>query len=277
MISRWFGVGVALLALLTVAPVCLAQDLTTPAAPSVDSTSTPKKAAKPAPKPSLVYVKRASMGGLLGWSSFYADKDYASKRDGQGGYDGKNTRGRPAFQATFRYQVNHWLRWQISPGYTWSGYQKDGPMPFRDPYNPADSTTEHVLTQVLPITAQAQFVHTQGDWIYHVGGGGGVYRVWVENRRDVLADPVTFVRHSGFYGGVCGELGVAKALHSLPSVSLEAALDGHWIFAERDEQFPSGFNSFIFLMEAKVGANYHFDPARFLAKGDKSPGKPAGK
>src|SRR5580765_6005760 len=190
MISRWFGVSFALLAWLTVAPVCLAQDIATPPpAPA-------PPAAKPAPKKPLIHMKRASMGGLIGWSSFYADKDYSSARDGKGGWDGSNTRGRPAFQATFRYQVTDWLRWQLSPCYTWSGYQ-DGPMPFRDPYNPADSTTENVLTQVLPLTAQLQYVRTRGDWIYHVGAGGGAYRLWIQNRRAVLADPVTFARHSG--------------------------------------------------------------------------------
>lgn len=270
MISRWFGVSFALLAWLTVAPVCLAQDISTPPpAPA------PAASPKPAPKKALIYVKRASMGGLIGWSSFYADKDYSSARDGMGGWSGSNTRGRPAFQATFRYQFSNWFRWQISPGYTWSGYQ-DGPMPFRDPYSSADTTTKEVLTQVLPLTAQLQFVRSRGDWVYHLGAGGGAYRVWVENRRHVLADPVTFVRHSGFYPGLCAEFGTARVLHSLSSVSLEAALDGHWVFAQRDEQFPSGFNSFLFVIEAKVGANYHFDPARFLTKSPGT-GPPGGK
>jgi len=68
-------------------------------------------------------------------------------------------------------------------------------------------------------------------------------------------------------------------LHSLPSVSVELVLDGHWVFAQRTAQFPSGFDSNLLLAEAKVGANYHFDPARFgkggkNAAGRRRPGRP---
>jgi hypothetical protein len=66
--------------------------------------------------------------------------------------------------------------------------------------------------------------------------------------------------HRGFYPGASGELGAAKMIKLLPNTSLEVALGGHWIFAERDEQFPSGLNSFLAFVDLRAGLHYHFDP-----------------
>jgi hypothetical protein len=273
MISRVSGVGIALLALLTAAPVCFAQEPVLPPVPAakVDSLAPAKPVVVVKPTPTQL-IKRGSFGGFIGWGSFLADGDYSHSRSESGGYDGRDTRSRPGFQATFRYQMSEHFRWQISPGYTWAGYTKDSPLPFTDPNFPADSTKEQVLTQLLPISVQLQYtLFRKGGWVYHAGVGPGVYRVWVQNRRKVLADPVTYVRHSGFYPGMSGEIGAARMLRSLPSVSLEGTIDGHWVFAERDDQFPSGFNSYLYAMEAKFGASYHFDTSRFFKGGKQAP------
>lgn len=257
MISRALRVSVALVALLTAASACLAQDLpVTPDPVSVDTAAVAPEAA-----PAKSRVKGiASMGAALGVSAFIADGDYSKSRDPAGGWSSSDIRERLAFGATFRYGVTPWLRWQISPGYTWTGYQQDSPIPFPDPNFPADQTKEKVLTQVLPVTAQLQVVMDRGNWMYHLGGGPGVYRVWVQNRRKVLKDPVTKKLHQGFYPGASGEIGMARMLKGLPNTSLEFSLGGHWIMAERDEQFPSGFNSFLAFVDFKAGLNFHFDP-----------------
>jgi hypothetical protein len=93
-----------------------------------------------------------------------------------------------------------------------------------------------------------------------------VYRVWVENRRKVMKDPITKVNHKGFYPGVSGQIGVERFLKAQPSTAIEVSIASHWAFATRPEQFPSGFNSSLLGVEFRVGANYYFDTARFEKK-----------
>lgn len=273
MIPRLHGVSIACLAVLTVASACLAQDVVLPPVPAApDSAGAPAAAASASTPTPMHLVKRASFGGLLGWGTVLADADYSSRRDAAGAFGSADTRSRPAFGATFRYQMTPWLRWQIAPGYLWVGYQQDSPIPFVDRNYPSDATKEKMLTQMLPASFQVQVTRLSGRWLYHLGAGPGLYRVWVQNRRKVLADPVSLKRHVGWYPGVSGEIGASRALQSLPSVSVEASLDAHWAFSTREEQFPSGFNAHVFAMGIKVGANYHFDPRRFAG----APSKPAG-
>jgi len=265
MIPRLFGVSAVAVAVLTVAAVCFAQDaVLPPATPAADSV----RAATPAtPAVTPIYLlKRGSFGGGLGWGTFFADGDYTKRREPDGSFGTADTRSRPSFGATFRYQVTPWLRWQIAPGYQWVGYQKDSPIPFVDLNRTDDLTKEKMLSQLLPVSFQLQYTRHRNSWLYHLGAGPGLYRVWVQNRRKVLADPVTFKRHVGWYPGVSGELGAARYLKSLPSVSLEGTLDAHWAFSTREEQFPSGFDAHVFAMGLRFGANYHFDPRRFGSK-----------
>lgn len=265
MIRRFSGVSIACLAVLTVAPVCFAQDIVLPPTPpAADTAAAPAPAVAPKATP-MHLVKRGSFGGQMGWGNFFADGDYTKRREANGEFGSSDTRSRPAFSATFRYQMSPWLRWQIAPGYQWVGYQDDSPIPFTDRNNPGDTTKEKVLTQLLPASFQLQYTRLRGRWLYHLGAGPGLYRVWVQNRRKVLADPVSLKRHVGWYPGVSGEIGAARHLQSLPSVSLEASLDAHWAFSTREEQFPSGFNAHVLAMGLKVGANYHFDSRRFLS------------
>ena len=113
MIPRIYGVSIAWIALLAVAPACFAQDISLPpsAAPDSASVGVPQPAAsRPTP---MRLVKRGSFGGLLGWGSVMAGEDYSNSREGSG-WGARDARSRPAFSATFRYQVAPWLRWQIS-------------------------------------------------------------------------------------------------------------------------------------------------------------------
>lgn len=259
MFSRVPRVSIAVLALLTAASACFAQDLpVTPAPVSVDTAAATPAAA--APKKSLV-KGMASMGASLGVSAFIADGDYSNRRtDDLSDFGNTDIRERFAFGAAFRYGLTPWLRWQLSPGYSWTGYKKDSPIPFTDPNFPDDTTKEKVLTQVLPVSAQLQYVLERGRWKWHLGAGPGVYRVWVQNRRKVLKDPATKKLHRGFYPGASGEIGTARMLQTLPNTSIEFALGSHWVFATREEQFPSGFNSSLAYVDLRVGLNYHFDP-----------------
>lgn len=260
MIRRLSAVSACLLAVLTAAPACLAQDAVLPpiTPPATDSARSQAPAVTP-----MHLIKRGSFGGGLGWGSFLADGDYTKGRESDGSFGSADTRSRPSLGASFRYQVTPWLRWQVAPGYQWAGYKKDSPLPFTDFNNPTDNTKEKLLSQMMPVSFQLQYTRQRGGWIHHLGAGPGLYRVWVQNRRKLLADPVSFKRHVGWYPGVSGEIGAARYLKSLTSVSIEGTLDAHWAFSTREEQFPAGFNAHVFAMGLRVGANYHFDPRRF--------------
>ena len=256
MISSVCRVSSATLALLTVASACLAAE--TGYAP-----------------------RRGALGGLIGGSWVLADADYSKERDAAGAFGGLDSRPRFAFAGNFRYVVNNRWRWQVSPGFLWAGYKHESPLPFSDPNFPADKTKEKVLTLVLPVSAQVQVTQRRGPWVYHLGAGPGVYRVWVENRRKVLKDPVSKRLHQGFYPGASAQLGAERFLTSLPSTAVEFSVAGHLVWTERAgrdrklpsilsfgvpddrNQFPSGFNSDLFAVEARVGANYYFDLSRF--------------
>ena len=81
----------------------------------------------------------------------------------------------------------------------------------------------------------------------------------VENRRKVLQDPATHDRHKGVYFGMSAEIGAERFLRNITTTSIEWTLGGHLVFAERDDQFPSGWNSNLLPLEARVCVNYYFD------------------
>ena len=229
MIPRVRTAGIALCAVLAAASPCLASEGMAPG--------------------------RGAIGGLIGGSRFWADADYS-----------EGARARFGFSGHYRYVINHRLRWQISPGFTWTGYSGAVPMPVPDGHYPGDVAKRTNLTLLLPMTFEMQVLLHQGKWHYHVGAGPGVYRVWIENRRIVLIDPVSFVKHRGLYPGVSGEIGVERFLKALPSTSVEACVTTHWVFAQRDQDFPSGYNSFLAATEFRIGANYYFDMSRLKKK-----------
>jgi hypothetical protein len=203
---------------------------------------------------------RGSIGGQLGGALIAADADYS-----------EGAAPRFGFAATFRYVMTPSFRWQVSPGYFWNAYANDHAAPFLDPNFPADSVKNEYLTQVIPMSLQLQFAVSRGKWIYHAGAGPGLYRVWVQNRRKVLKDPDTFKLHRGIYPGASAEIGAERFLTALPNVSIQVVADGHIVFAERNEQFTSGFNSNLLGVGVRAGANYYFD----LAGGKRAPDTPA--
>jgi hypothetical protein len=220
---RW--ASVAFLAVLAVAPPCLAAGGMGPG--------------------------RGGIGGQLGGSLFWADGDYS-----------EGAKARFAFSGHFRYVFSDHFRWQISPGFTWAGYTNQIMTPVADssdPNFPAIGPKKSNLTLLLPMTFQVQYLVNRGRWHYHAGVGPGVYRVWIENRRRVLVDPVSFKLHRGLYPGVTGEIGFERFMKVLPSTSLELTVATHWVFAERDEQFPMGYNSFLAATEVRLGGNFYFD------------------
>lgn len=231
MIPRVCGVSGALVALLTVASVCVAAD--------------------PGYTPGI-----GGIGGQIGGSTFRFDRMLGSSWFGD-----YSAGAQPRFilHAHFRYVVNRWLRWQVSPGMTWAGYKGAEPAPFEDPRY-GDRDKREYLTLLLPVSLQGQYVLRRGWWLYYVGAGPGVYRVWIENRREVLKDPVTLTLHRGLYPGMSGELGVELFLKSLPSTSLELALGGDLVLAQRDDQFVSGINSNLMAVGVRFGGNLYFSP-----------------
>jgi hypothetical protein len=225
--SRLLAVGVALLGLLVSSSVSHAQESAEP-----DSGAAPG---------------RASLGVAFGISQFIADADYS-----------EGAQPRIVTAGQMRYVVTDWLRWQIAFGHSWTAYSNGQPAPFTDPNFPADSLKNEYLVQVVPISAQVQVMRRGTRWTYHAGVGPGLYRVWVQNRRKVLKDPVTLDLHRGVYLGVSGQIGAERFLAGLPSTSVELGVAGHWVFADSDEQFPSGYNSFVASVEARLGVNYYF-------------------
>lgn len=229
MIPRVRSAGIALLAVLAVASPCLAADGMAPG--------------------------RGAIGGQIGGSRFWADADFS-----------EGARSRFAFSGHYRYVLNNRLRWQISPGFTWTGYSGDVAAPVLDGRFPQDVTKRTYLTLLLPVTFEMQFLLHRGNWHYHLGADPGVYRVSVENRHNVLLDPVSFEKHVGLFPGVTGEIGVERFIKSMPSTSVEACVTTHWVFSEDVEKFPTGYNSFLAATEIRIGANYYFDMSRLKKK-----------
>ena len=85
----------------------------------------------------------------------------------------------------------------------------------------------------------------------------------LENRREVVKDPVTLRRHRGLYAGASGQLGVERFLKMLPSTSVEVSAGGDLALTRRDEQFRSGFNSRLLALYLRVGANYYLTKSSF--------------
>jgi len=242
MIPRIRWVSFAALALLAVASACLAAE------------------GEPAYKPG-----QGGIGGQLGGSYFGVDRMF--REDWFGDYS-KRAVPRFSFAGQFRYvQSKHW-RWQVSPGFTWTAYGPGdtlGPTVRRSP----DDVVKHdnVLVLLQPTTAQLQYVVKRGRWFYHAGAGPGVYRVLVENRRDVYLDPDSLRLHRGLYPGGSFELGAERFFKAITTTSIEFAWVNHLVFAQRDEQFPCGYNSNLMATELRIGLNYYFDPLKQKKQG----------
>jgi hypothetical protein len=264
MMKRLGGVSIALIALLTVASACFAAD---PPAANLSAAALPEAKFEPGGPGT------SAIGGDLGLSYFIADADYVNSRDpnGQGRdmWKDRDAGMRFAFSAKFRYTWSRHWRWQVSPGFLWTGYKDTAPAPFRTENFPDDSLKGSWLTLVMPVSAQIQWMQRSKTWIYHEGLGPGVYRVWVEQNRKVVKDPQSRKLHSGFYPGATAEFGVERYLKSLSAVSLELTLATHFVFAQRDEQFPLGFNSNVWTSELRFGANYSFNPRAAKKSGTK--------
>jgi len=247
MISRICRVGLALVAALTVAAAA--------------------RAAEPGGGPGM-----GGFGGTLGLSSYSLDRTLGSDWFTDYSYGAQK---RMSFDAHWRYGIAKNWRAQLAAGFSWAGYSGEHhagvpkyPAPFVDPNFPEDTLSSsaatpeksHYLTQMLPVSLQIQYLHRKGPWAYHIGAGPGVYRVWVENHRKVLKDPVSLKLHRGLYPGGSAQIGVEKFLTGNPQVSLEADLAGHLAFVQRPDQFVSGMNSNVMAMELRVGGNYYFTP-----------------
>ena len=113
---------------------------------------------------------------------------------------------------------------------------------------------------LIPVSAQLQMTWGKRPWLYYLGAGPGIYRIWVEHRRKVLRDPVSLRLHRGTYLGGSAELGVERFLRSLPNTSVEISLTQHYANATRDDQFPAGWNSSLGALALRVGGNYYFEP-----------------
>jgi len=258
MISRMCRASLAVLVALTLATPCLAA--------GSDSTTTQPSGPGPGGGPG-----QGGIGGQLGFVTYKLDRllgsdwflDYSN-----------GAKMRFAFDAHWRYTLRSNWRAQLATGFSWAGYtQKHDtnavpqyPIPFTDPNFPHDVDKGHMLTLMLPVSLELQYMRHHGWWMYHLGAGPGVYRVWVENHRKVLKDPVSLKLHRGLYPGGSAEIGVERFIKGIPAVSLEATLAAHLALAQRKEQFPSGFNSNVMATELRIGGNYYFTPGPLKAQ-----------
>jgi hypothetical protein len=253
MLSSVRTVSIAVLALLALASVCLAAEPPSLVAAAGADTglalpTTPK--AERGDRPGF-----GGIGGQVGAGKIVSAEDYS-----------KWAQLRMSFAANWRYTMTRSWRWQVSPGFTWAGYSKtSNPAPFIDINHPTDPYKDQYLTLVVPISTEIQWVKRNRTLVWHVGAGPGLYRVWVENYRKVVPDPVTYHLHRGLYWGVTAEVGAEHFLKSLNATSIEVTLDTHYIQAKRDDQFPSGFNSSVIPVGLRAGVNYYFD-LHFKAK-----------
>ena len=262
MITRVCRVGAAVLATLAVAAACYAAD-----APA--GKTAPAPSGNPGP---------GGIGGMLGASTFALDRAFGN--DWFVDYS-NGASPRLAFDAHWRYQFAHRWRAQLGTGFAWTGYSQKHdtfgtptyPAPFQDPNFPADRDKSKYLALMLPVSLQLQYVGRHGAWAYHVGAGPGAYRVWVENRRKVLKEPVSLKLHRGIYPGYSGEIGVEHFFKGIPAVSLEATLTSHLALARRPTQFVSGLDSNVMATELRIGGNYYFTPGprKATAPAPKSP------
>lgn len=236
---RW--VGFAVTALLTVASACLAAE------------------GDPSYKPGM-----GGVGGQLGASYFGVDRMIGNSWFGDYSH---GAMPRISFAGQFRFVQSRRIRWQVSPGFTWTAYKTATVIPFPDPNQPETRVKDDMLTLMAPISAQVQLVTRRGQWLYHAGVGPGVYRVWVQNDRKVLKDPATFKLHRGVYPGATFEIGAERFLRRITTTSVGFTWVNHLVLAQRDEQFASGYNSNLMATELRIGLNYYFDPLRDKTKG----------
>jgi hypothetical protein len=208
---------------------------------------------------------KGGLGGQIGASTFALDRalgkdwflDYSNGASPRFGFD-----------AHWRYSFSSRWRGQLSVGFTWTGYSAKHdasgvpafPAPFVDPNFPTDDDKSDYLTLMLPVSSQIQYVARHGSWAYHVGAGPGAYRVWIENHRKVVKDPVSLKLHRGLYPGGSAEIGLEHYLKDLPNVSLESTLAAHLAWTQRASQFVSGINSNVMAVELRFGGNYYFTP-----------------
>ncbi len=244
-------------ALLTSVSVCLAQDSPAPAVvldSTAAKTTTPALVAQVGDQPMF-----GGLGGQLGFGDFPSGGVGQGNAPSAGDYS-RYAQPRMSFAAKLRYTFAPSWRWQVSPGFMWASYSKrSNPAPFKDLNFPTDTTKDNYLSLMLPISTQVQWVARGHALVWHVGLGPGLYRVWVENHRKVVRDPVTLRLHRGMYFGATAEIGVEHFFKALPTVSFESTLDLNYVAAKRDKQFPSGFNATVTAVGLRVGANYYFN------------------
>ena len=264
MMTRIRCAVVATLATFALASACLAQEAVPPATPGAvanpDSTAHIDSTAAPAPhgkthRTGGDAAGRAGIGGLIGGSFFYAADDFSH-----------GALPRWDFSGHWRYSFSDRWRGQISVGFTWAAYDKSTAAPFTSLDFPTQTTKEGFITQLVPVTAQLQYRFGSSKWNYHIGAGPGLYRVVVQDERKVQKDPVTLELHQNVWWGFSGEFGMEKFARTLPSTSFEINVVTHWVFAQDDTRFPSGFSSALGAVAVRMGVNYYFDTAMLKKK-----------
>ncbi|MFI5054680.1 MAG: hypothetical protein ACHQDE_09985, partial [Acidimicrobiia bacterium] len=150
--------------------------------------------------------------------------------------------------------------------FTWAAYSKSEVAPFSSLDFPTQTTKEGFITELVPVSVQAQYRFGGPKWNYHIGAGPGLYRIVVEDERKVQKDPVTLEEHENVFWGATGEFGMEHFARTLPNTSFEVNVATHVVFATDDTKFPSGFSGLLGALAIRMGANYYFDTALLKKK-----------
>ncbi len=221
--------------LASVACLLLLASVTVSFAQQPDSTGSARPGARP---------RRGSIGSQLGSSYICSGGDY-----------GVGALPRLSLAGTFGYVVSPRWRWRVNPYFTWNAYRPGTALSSF----PAVKVKDDVLTQLVGANAQVQRTGGKANWVWHVGAGPAIYRVVVQDHRNVIKDPETYELHQGTYVGATVEYGIERFMRSLPNTSLEWTVAYQTAFAKSDNRFPSGFNGSPGAIEIRFGGHYYYD------------------
>ena len=192
---------------------------------------------------------RGGISGQVGSSYFFSQGDFS-----------KGSQPRLSFIGHFRYVIGRHWGWQVSPYFTWNGYVSHASAPYVDLNFPTEGRSKQFyITQILGAAGQIQMFGGGGRNRWHLGAGPALYRVVIQNHRQVLKDPLSLELHSRMHLGASAEFGVERFLKKLPNTSIEVTAAWQAAFAKDDTKFPSGWSGTPMAVELRLGGNYYYD------------------
>jgi hypothetical protein len=177
---------------------------------------------------------RASITSALGTFTFISD-EYMNGN----ALDG-NAQPRFYGQMGFGYAFKPYLAAAANAGFGWEAY----------------SFSEDRLVTIVPVTVGAEYRLGTGKYVPRAGAGIGLYHWSVLEDRRVLKDAVTRDPLTRTDFGIYGLVGVDY--FAIPNIAVSLDVEGHRIFSEDEEAFPSGYALNDDMLMLKLGVKYFF-------------------